>query len=236
VIGSRWARVADAFAGDGLPPAPMCEVVCVLLGVKGAAVSLLAEGQATLLCAAGELAVSLDDVQFTTGEGPSVDALRADDVVAVPYLGPEVAAQWPAFAGPAAEHGAGAVFAFPLRVGAARVGALTLYQDRAGPLSPAQEGDARVIVEVVTWRIIAMQATASGDGTLGADDAVAFGLADAAESRADVHQASGMVSVQLGIGIVEALVRLRAQAFALGRPVAEVAAEVVAGTRRFYRS
>jgi GAF domain-containing protein len=214
----------------------MCEVVCALLRVKGAAVSLLAQGQATLLCAAGELAVSLEDVQFTIGEGPSVDAVRAKDVVAAPYLGPGSAARWPAFAAAAADCGAGAVFAFPLRVGAARLGTLTLYQDSPGPLSPDQEAEARVVVEVVTWRIIAMQAAALGDGSLGADDAVAFGLADAADSRAHVHQASGMVSVQLGIGIVDALVRLRAHAFSMGRPVAEVAAEVVAGTRRFDQS
>ncbi len=46
--------------------------------------------------------------------------------------------------------------------------------------------------------------------------------------RGQVHQASGMISEQLGIGIADALVRLRAHAYAEGRPVNVVAADVVA--------
>ena len=37
-----------------------------------------------------------------------------------------------------------------------------------------------------------------------------------------------MVSVQLGVGVGEALARLRARAFAIDRPIAEMAADVVA--------
>jgi len=47
---------------------------------------------------------------------------------------------------------------------------------------------------------------------------------------AEVHQASGMLMVQLGVSIEIALARLRAYAFAQGRPVSEIAREVVAGT------
>ena len=43
-----------------------------------------------------------------------------------------------------------------------------------------------------------------------------------------VHQASGMVAAQLEIGVGEALVRLRAYAFANDRSLSEVAEDVVA--------
>jgi hypothetical protein len=48
------------------------------------------------------------------------------------------------------------------------------------------------------------------------------------DAGAEVHQASGVVSVQLEVSVGEALVRLRAHAFATGHPLSEVAAAVVA--------
>jgi hypothetical protein len=53
------------------------------------------------------------------------------------------------------------------------------------------------------------------------------------DSRPEIHQATGMISVQLGVGIAEAFSRLRARAFAQGRPLSELAADVVARRRRF---
>ncbi len=55
---------------------------------------------------------------------------------------------------------------------------------------------------------------------------------DAALHRPEVHQASGMVMVQLGVPIEEALARLRAHSFTVGQPLWEVARAVVAGRLR----
>ena len=57
---------------------------------------------------------------------------------------------------------------------------------------------------------------------------LADGLEDAVAYRAEIHQASGMVSIQLRIPVAEALVRVRAHAFANGLPVGIVAADIVA--------
>jgi hypothetical protein len=57
---------------------------------------------------------------------------------------------------------------------------------------------------------------------------LASGLEDVVASRAEIHQASGMVSVQLQIPVTEASVRIRAHAFAIGSPVSVVAADIVA--------
>jgi len=48
-----------------------------------------------------------------------------------------------------------------------------------------------------------------------------------------VHQASGMVSAQAGISVSDALVRLRAHAFATGALLVDVAKDVVARRLRF---
>jgi AmiR/NasT family two-component response regulator len=121
--------------------------------------------------------------------------------------------------------GAAAVFAFPLQVGAVRLGSLTLYQDRAGPLTADQFTNAVATAEVAVHEILVAQADAE-DGRP-ADQVAALGA-----YRAEVHQASGMVSVQQGITAPEALLRLRARAFTEGRPLAEVAADVVARRTR----
>jgi hypothetical protein len=52
-------------------------------------------------------------------------------------------------------------------------------------------------------------------------------------NRPVVHQATGMISVQLGVSIQEALLRLRAHAYGSERPLGEIAEDVVARRLRF---
>jgi hypothetical protein len=65
------------------------------------------------------------------------------------------------------------------------------------------------------------------DGPDGVHDLEA-GLLDLTERRAVVHQAAGMISVQLGVDMTVALLRLRAHAWAHERPIVDVATDVVA--------
>ena len=106
-----------------------------------------------------------------------------------------------------------------MRMGAARFGALDLYRDRRGDLGRDQLTDAISMSEIVTRAVIAVQADADM-GALAAD-------LDDADLRAQVHQAAGMIAAQLDIPVTDALVRLRAHAYAQGRPVNEVALDVV---------
>ena len=62
---------------------------------------------------------------------PSLDD-RHDLPVTEPDLALPITARWQAFAPPAVEAGVRAVFGFPLRVGAARLGALSLWRDHPG--------------------------------------------------------------------------------------------------------
>jgi len=111
-------------------------------------------------------------------------------------------------------------------VGALRLGALNLYRDRPGPLSDEQYADSLVLAGVAAQAVLAMQAQAP-PGALAAE------LEKGANFRFVVHQASGMVAAQLGVSVGEALVRLRAYAFANDRLLTEVALEVVARRLRF---
>jgi hypothetical protein len=106
------------------------------------------------------------------------------------------------------------------------LGALNLYRDRPGDLTVEQHADALVLADVSAEVILLLQARAPA-GTL-ADE-----LARSADLHVVVHQAAGMVAVQLGIGVGDALLRLRARAFADDRPLRDVADDVVTRRMRF---
>ena len=180
------------------------------------------------LCFSDPVAACILDLCYTLGEGPGFDAHQDGAPVAEPDLALPRRIRWPTFAPPAVEAGAAAVFSFPLRVGGVRLGALTLHEVRPGPLSDDQHADALAMASVVVNAILAHQADAP-PGALASD------LEALSDSRAEVHQASGMVSVQLDVGLAEAAVRLRAHAYAEGRPLAEVARAVVERRLRLER-
>jgi hypothetical protein len=58
-------------------------------------------------------------------------------------------------------------------------------------------------------------------------DLLAVDLNDAASHRAEVHQASGMLAVQLGVAVADAEARLRAHAYAVNRSVVDVSRDIV---------
>jgi hypothetical protein len=117
------------------------------------------------------------------------------------------------------------IFSFPLQVGDVCIGALDLYRDRPGELSDDEHADALIMAEVVAQAVVTMQATPWG--TLAAE------LTIDRDRRSVVHQAVGMVSVQLGVTVEEALLRLRAHAFANDRPLTALARDVVERRVRF---
>ncbi|MDQ1396115.1 MAG: hypothetical protein QOG64_1374 [Acidimicrobiaceae bacterium] len=225
----RWAQIASDLTAAA-EQRPFTRTLCVacrdILVVTGAAITLVTDTDRQQQCASNAVSATLEDLQYTLGEGPSLDASRLRTPIAEGDLMGPHQTRWPALGRAGVDLGVCAVFAYPLQVGVARIGVLTLYQDRPGLLTPAQETDALVVADLVGSAILAIQARA-------APDTLALELADAGTSRAEVHQASGMISVQLAVTIAEALVRLRAHAYATGRPLAEVAADVVGRQLRF---
>jgi hypothetical protein len=226
MLAGRLQRILAELSagGQGWSSARLCGVCPGIAGVTGAGVMLMSgEIPRGSLCSSDGVSHLIEELQYTLGEGPCVDAYRQDAVVAEPDLADPVTRRWPAFSPAAVQAGARAVFGFPLRVGAVRLGALNLYRDRPGPLSGDQHADALVVADVAARWVLEAQAGAP-------PDMVAEELETGADFHFVVHNAAGMVSVQEGISVTEALIRLRAYAFGSERLLAEVAGDVV--TRR----
>ena len=218
----RMTRVAVAFARAATTSdARWCGACVDVLKVSGAGITLMGGDHDGLVCVSNERMAALEELQFTTGEGPCRDAFAFGMPVAAPVLDAGASARWPAFVDLASATGIGAVFAYPLRARRSVVGVLTLYGDASGTLTPDQHEDSLAVSAVLAETMISLQAAAPhGDLAAGLDDAVAY--------RAQVHQATGMVSIRLRVSAFDALVRIRAYAFANNLSIEAVAADIVA--------
>jgi hypothetical protein len=194
------------------------------LGVTGAGISIVSEtGVREIVCATDEVSERLETLQFTLGAGPCVDAARQRSPVMISDLEhPQDVSisRWPTLVASLSDFGAEALFAFPLCIGAIAIGALDLYRSVPGSLSSDDLSRALAAADAVTLCLLR-------DG----DDGGTGGL----ESNrfAQVHQATGMIQVQLGVPTEDAFLLLRARAFASGRPVIDIARDVVERRLRF---
>ncbi len=222
-----WAWIAAAHDGDTpVPVAALCHAAALRLGVDGASVTAMS-GPAVRepVCASDAVSARLEELQFTTGEGPGADDFRVGSPMLVAELS-AVAVRWPGFVSAALAAGAGAVFSFPLQAGAIQVGILTLYRARPGSMSAEELADALVFADIALRLLL--------DASSGVIGVPGYRPLDGtSESRAEVHQATGMISVQLGVSLEEAFARLRAHAFASNAALGDVAAEVVGRRLRF---
>ena len=216
----------DGQCGATVPQAVAAQAAAAL-GVDGIYAGL-GTGPSGIVLAWGQQKISteLEDMQFTLGQGPGLDAVDAGVMLLVPDL-LETAARWPAFVPAAVDLAVRAVFALPLRIGAISVGVLFAHRAAPGPLPDGALADALALADAITVLV------AHPKPPTGTADGPTPGLARPATYRAQVHQATGMISVQLWVSLAEALVRLRARAFADDRLTAEVAADVVAHHLRF---
>jgi hypothetical protein len=129
--------------------------------------------------------------------------------------------RWPGYAPAAQELGVQAAFAYPLQIGAARLGALNIYRDQPGSPSPETTLQALMFADAAMMGLLnAQERWNDGDGPSALDDAL--------DNRFELYQAQGMVAIQLGVEIHEAMVRIRAHAYAHNRPLSDVADDIVA--------
>jgi hypothetical protein len=202
-----------------------------MLGVSGAGISMVtATGNRGAVCSTDDISARIEELQFTLGVGPCMDAVGAGAPVLVADLqdaGSLNIDHWLAFMTDAAAAGVRAVFAFPLQIGAIAVGTLDLYRNQPGDLTAEQLAGALIAADAAALALLHLD-NGSGDGLV--DEPTGYNGYQMA-----VHQATGMVQVQLGVTTQEAFLALRARAFADERPVADIAADVVARRLRFAR-
>jgi hypothetical protein len=192
------------------------------LPIDGASVSVLAGPvSGHTVSASDEIATRLDELQFDLGEGPCWTALahRVPVLMDARAQGPE----WPTFRAAVANDpvtgNVGGLYAFPLAIGALDIGAIDLYTGDSRMLAPELGSEASALADGAAWRVLR---------TILQDHAQPYDSESIGYSRREVHQATGMIVVQLGVTPEDAELLLRAHAFSGGRTVREVAKDVVA--------
>jgi hypothetical protein len=221
---------------DAEPPSPrsggafgrmerLCSALTRNLPARGVGVSVLTDDsyRGGTVAASDVVSRRLDELQFTLGEGPCIDAYASRRPVLEPDLFGHGSSRWPGYAAAAQGEGVRAVFAFPLQIGKARAGALDIYRDQPGPLSDGAFTQALTFADVAMSLLLDTQSAAKG-ARADLDDALAY--------RLEVYQAQGMVTVDLGVSLDEAMARLRAHAYAHDRSLTDVARDIVDGTLR----
>jgi GAF domain-containing protein len=218
--------MVHALREEALAPATTADLLrrtCVLAarecGVAGAVITLVPSSSTHAVIAASDPdARGAELVELDVGEGPSRSAYALGRPVLVPSLA-DAAGRWPGFVDRVAEVGIRAAFAFPIRVGASRLGVLTLHHDATGDLAAPALQRALILADLAVEVLLddgdgvperELEATLSGDRL--------------------VYQAQGMLMVRLGVTLADALARMRAHAYASGLTLVELAARIVDGS------
>lgn len=202
------------------PAESLCGLFVELVPVSGASITVFGRpGAQSTICVSDGIAVELDQLQFGLGEGPRFQAARTGRAAISEDLRSGVHPEWPVFGTAAARLGVGSVFSFPIRIGSALLGVADLYRRTAGPLGADATARARSIA-----RRVAVPAVELAGRSATSDEADPH---DAPALRREVHQATGMILIQLDVSAGEAFSLLQAHAFAHGRTVEDVARDVV---------
>jgi hypothetical protein len=195
-----------------------------LLAVDGASISFVDKGATRgTFGSSGELSRRLDELQFTFGEGPCLDAVRLGAPVLAPDLADPDERRWPAFSQAVLESGVRAVCALPVTIAASPVGALDLYRFTYGPFTEDDLSGGQWAAELATLPLLDLASS-----NFDPEDQSESGWSEIVTlERVEVYQATGMVIAQLNVGPVEALIRIRAYAFAHNLTASEVAWEII---------
>jgi len=222
-----WGRVVAHADGGQVAVEHVVAVLLSAAGVDAAAVAVVLDASPReTIYASDRVASEVEELALTLGEGPSVDALAGGLELVADLAEADCLARWPVFAPAAARAGVRAVFALPLRIGGIRIGVLDLYRARPGGLDREQLANVLVLADTMG----ALLLDEAGGDRLHPDGSWPE---HAGTQHPVVHQATGMVIVQLGVTAAVALVRLRAYAYAHDRRLRDVARDVVARRLRF---
>ena len=221
--------MVDPGVSPATPPvgADLCTPFLTQLRITGAAISIFGgAAPETLVCASDPLAARLDELQFDLGEGPRWEALRTRLPVLVPDVHDTHPYSWPVFSKAVLDTEAAALFVFPLTLGALDLGVVELHRAKPGNLSHTDHAAAVVLAGRTAWELLRRVLSVNSADTDPAVDAALM-------SRREIHQATGMVLAQSGVSAADALLLLRAHAFANSMTLREAADEVLLGTLSF---
>jgi len=162
----RLADVLTEFARTMVTDFPIQNIldhlvkrIVEILPITAAGVTLIsASHDPRFIAASNGAALSYEQLQTRTGEGPCLAAYHSGEAISVPDLRTEQ--RFPLFTPLALDAGLVAVFTFPLRHGDVSLGALDLYRDTPGALSPESMTAAMTLADVAAAYLLNAQARA----------------------------------------------------------------------------
>jgi GAF domain-containing protein len=216
VDGRRGVEAADR----------LCEACVLLFDIDAAAISLVFDGASSgTLGSSGAAGRTYDELQFTLGEGPCLDSVATRSPVLVADLADPDNNRWPIYGPALLSHQIRGVFAMPVLVAGEHIGALDLFRAQPGRLEEGHLAGAIVAAELAGVPLLDVM---NDDLLAAVNDPESNAWAELhALSRAEVSQATGMLVAQLGVEPAEALIRLRAHAYATGRSSTDVARDIL---------
>lgn len=221
------AAAMGSAADDAALPARVCAACVASMPVDGAALVIIDKTSRPERVGSSDPDTErVEELQAMVGEGPAFSMFET----AAPVLVPDVRAadtmrRWPAFTEAIAATRMRAVFVLPVQIGAVGLGALALYRHVSGPLPSSVLADALRVADLIAMLFVGRKGDLVGD--------FADRWLDESSWAREVHQATGMLITQLGVGAEEAFVRLRAYAFGNGLTLSEVARAIVGRRLRF---
>ncbi|WP_236718012.1 ANTAR domain-containing protein [Actinoplanes sp. TFC3] len=181
-------------------------------GTLRCSAALIGEGGPPTLAASGPEGAPFDDVQYESGNGPSLEAARTRAVVTAHDLFTDV--RWPHLNDCARTQGVRGVLAIPLDIQRSAVGSVSFFVAQPAGLDPEL---------LLTAMAMVNQAE------------VLFGELQRRQSQregAAVDRAAGVIIAQRGCGVQEAYDILRDTSQRLGLPREEVADRLIAAAAR----
>jgi GAF domain/ANTAR domain len=216
VDGRRGVAAADS----------LCEACVMLFDMDAAAISLVFAGVTSgTLGSSGSAAQMYDELQFTLGEGPCLDSVALRTPILIADLANATDGRWPAYSPAMLEHQIRGIFAIPVVLAGEYVGALDLFRTKPGELHADHLAGAIVAAELAGIPLLDimdsdLQAAVNEPDSSAWAEFTALG-------RTEVSQATGMLVAQLGVEPAEALLRLRAHAYATSRSATDVARDIL---------
>jgi GAF domain-containing protein len=165
----------------------------------------------------------LEDLQIEHGEGPCIDAFDDKELVHAADLAAEK--RWPKFSPAAVGRGLRAVLASPIPYNQMAIGVVAVFSAKARPWSPEGELALIAFTDLAALTIAnTMQSEQRGE--------LADQLQRALDARVVIEQAKGALVARDGVSPGEAFEQMRRRARSERRRVAEIAQEIIAGSRR----
>jgi transcriptional regulator with GAF, ATPase, and Fis domain len=185
-------------------------------GCDHAGISFLKRGKGTTPAASDDIPPLVDAIQYETGEGPCLSAIREHEVFQSGDLASE--SRWPHFAArAAAETGVSSMLSFRLFVAGDTLGALNLYSETVDAFN---EGSRTVGLVFAAHAAMALSTAMHEEQ-----------MDEALQSRDVIGQAKGILMAREGVDADEAFAMLRRASQRLNVKLRDVAGEMVRSSR-----